>query len=114
MQQLSVELQIPIPADSVLIKKTEYDELQKDSLKGKKFSIKELAERTGLSRTEIESGFENPKVRSIADVKRRKRNSNDDKGGFVLYPEGQGNPWKFLASATIDFIDNNFDLFISK
>lgn len=105
MQQLSVELQIPIPSDSVLITKTEYEELQKDSLKGKKFTIKELAERTGLSRTEIESGFEKPKVRSIADVNR---------GGFVLYPEGQGNPWKFLASATIDFIDKHFDLFISK
>lgn len=104
MQQLSVELTIPIPADSVLITKTEYEALKRDNLKGKKFTLKELSDRTGLSKNQIAELFEKPKVKAMADVK---------KGGFVLYPEGQGSPWAFLASATIDFIDNNFDMLMS-
>ena len=104
MQQLSVELTIPIPADSILIKKTEYEELQKDNLKGKKFTLKQLSERTGMSKTQLEELFEKPKVKAVADVRR---------GGFVSYPECQGSPWAFLASATIDFIDKNFAMMMS-
>ena len=38
MQNLSVQLTIPIPEDSVLITKVEYEQLKKENLKGRKFN----------------------------------------------------------------------------
>lgn len=104
-QNLKVSLSIPIPEDLVLITKIEYDELTKDNLRGRKFNLQELSERTGISKNMIKDLFDKPRVRKIADV---------EKGGFVAYPMNPGSPYLFLASKTIDFIDSNFDMLMKK
>lgn len=104
-QNLKVSLSIPIPEDLVLITKIEYDELTKDNLRGRKFSLQELSERTGISKNMLKDLFDKPRVRKIADV---------EKGGFVAYPMNPGSPYLFLASKTIDFIDSNFAMLMRK
>lgn len=47
VQQLSVNLTIPIPQDSVLIRKVELEELRKLELSGVYWNMKELEHRTG-------------------------------------------------------------------
>ncbi|WNF89815.1 DUF771 domain-containing protein [Vagococcus fluvialis] len=104
-QNLKVNLSIPIPEDSVLITKVEYEQLKKENLRGRKFNLQELSNRTGISKNMLKELFDKPRVRKIADV---------EKGGFVAYPMNPGSPYLFLASKTIDFIDNNFDMLMKK
>ncbi|MEG0285022.1 MAG: DUF771 domain-containing protein [Vagococcus sp.] len=99
-QNLTVELSIPIPEDSVLITKVEYEQLKKENLKGRKFNLQELSNRTGVSKNMLKDLFDKPRVRKIVDV---------EKGGFVAYPTSPGSPYIFLASKTIEFMDEHFD-----
>ncbi|MEX0595914.1 MAG: DUF771 domain-containing protein, partial [Candidatus Paceibacterota bacterium] len=46
MQQLSVNLTIPIPTDQVLISKVELEDLKNQSLIGTYWSMKDLEKRT--------------------------------------------------------------------
>lgn len=46
MQQLNVSLSIPIPSDSVLIKKVELEDLQRQQLSGVYWTMKDLEKRT--------------------------------------------------------------------
>ena len=68
MQNLSVQLTIPIPEDSVLITKVEYEQLKKENLRGRKFNLQELSNRTGVSKNMLKDLFDKPRVRRIADV----------------------------------------------
>lgn len=104
-QNLKVNLSIPIPEDLVLITKIEYEQLRKENLKGRKFNLQELSERTGISKNMLKDLFDKPQVRRLVDV---------EKGGFVAYPTNPGSPYLFLASKTIDFIDSNFDMLMKK
>lgn len=98
-QLLEIELAIPIPSDSILVKRAEYEDMQKDSLKGRQFKLKDLSKRTGISTGELTKLFDKPRIKKMVDV---------EKGGFVVYPEKQGSPYLFLASKTIEFIDTHF------
>ncbi|MDI4707113.1 DUF771 domain-containing protein, partial [Pseudoalteromonas shioyasakiensis] len=42
MQQLSVTLNIPVPEDSIIIKKVEYEELKQNELQGVYWNMKDL------------------------------------------------------------------------
>ncbi len=78
MQQLSVNLTIPIPSDSVLITKIELEELKQQQLTGVYWSMKDLEARINRKHEWIkENILYSPKFRKLLDV---------EYGGFVFYP----------------------------
>lgn len=100
-QQLSVSLTIPIPSDSVLIKKVELEELKRSELAGVYWSMKELEQRINRKSEWIKDNIlYPPKFRKVLDV---------EQGGFVYYPKSQGQAWSFQASRMAEFLDKRFN-----
>lgn len=104
MQQLNLEISIPIPKDMVLIKKVELEELKKNSTQGVWWSMRDLEKRLNKKHEWIkENILYKPKFKNVLDVR---------KGGFVHYPESQGQVWTFQASKMTEFLEKNFsDIF---
>ncbi|MFD1707574.1 DUF771 domain-containing protein [Siminovitchia sediminis] len=101
MQQLNVNLTIPIPGDSVLISKIELEELKKQELKGVYWTMKDLEKRTGKKHEWIKERILYPsKFRMILDV---------ENGGFVYYPKSKGQTWSFQAIKMAEFLDKHFN-----
>lgn len=104
-QQLSVNLTIPIPSDSVLITKVELEELKRDQLKGVYWNMKDLEQRTGKKSEWLkENILYRPSFRGLLD---------SEKGGFVYYPKSKGQTWSFHAVRMADFLDKNFSSIFS-
>ncbi|MDR4318652.1 Uncharacterized protein conserved in bacteria [Niallia circulans] len=100
MQQLSVNLTIPIPSDSVLITKIELEELKQQQLTGVYWSMKDLEARINRKHEWIkENILYSPKFRKLLDV---------EYGGFVFYPPKKGQTWSFQATKMADFLEKNF------
>lgn len=100
MQLINVALSIPIPADSVLISKVEWEELKKHELIGVYWSMKDLESRLNRKHEWIKENILYPShFRRILDIKN---------GGFVYYPEARGESWSFLATKMADFLDEKF------
>lgn len=100
MQQLNVSMSIPIPNDTVLIKKVELEELQAESLSGVYWNMKDLEKRTGKKHEWLkENILYRPKFKSLLD---------SENGGFVYYPKTQGQSWSFQATEMAKFLDRNF------
>lgn len=100
MQQLSVNLTIPIPADSVLISKVELEDLRKEQLAGVYWTMKDLEERTGRKHEWIKENILYPmRFRKTLDI---------DNGGFVFYPKMRGQTWSFQANKMAGFLDKHF------
>jgi phage pi2 protein 07 len=104
VQQLSVQLTIPIPADSVLIQKTELEELKRQQLLGVYWTMQDLEQRVGRKADWIkEHILYQPRFRKMLDV---------ESGGFVYYPKGKGQAWAFQAAGMSQFLDKRFsDIF---
>ncbi|PAD23512.1 hypothetical protein CHH62_21810 [Niallia circulans] len=101
-QQLSVNLTIPIPSDSVLISKIELEELQNSQLQGVYWSMKDLEKRINRKHEWIKDNIlYPPKFRKILDV---------NNGGFVFYPKSKGQTWSFQATKMARFLDENFNI----
>lgn len=95
-QQLEVSLTIPIPADSVLIKKVELEELRSNKLEGVYWSMKDLEERVQKKGVWIrENILYQPRFRKELEK-------------FVHYPKSQGEQWTFHAKKMAEFLDKNF------
>lgn len=100
MQQLSVNLTIPIPSDSVLITRIELEELKQQQLTGVYWSMKDLETRIHRKNEWIKEHILYPtKFRKTLDV---------EYGGFVFYPKVKGQTWSFHASKMAKFLDKNF------
>ena len=100
MQQLSVTLTIPVPSDSILIKKVELEELKQAQLLGVYWSMKDLEQRTNKKNEWIKENILYPsKFRKILDV---------ESGGFVYYPKSRGETWSFQASKMAEFLEKYF------
>ena len=100
MQQLNVNLSIQIPADQVLISKVELEELQKTSLLGVYWNMKDLEKRTSRKVEWLKTNILFvPRFKKILDV---------NFGGFVYYPEVKGQAWAFQAQKMAKFLDDNF------
>ena len=100
MQQLEVSLMIPIPNDSVIIKKVELENLKKTELKGIYWTMRDLEECTKRKTEWIkENILYKPKFRKVLDV---------DSGGFVFYPKSKGQTWAFQATKMAEFLERNF------
>ncbi|WP_193065502.1 DUF771 domain-containing protein [Oceanobacillus oncorhynchi] len=100
MQQINVNLSIPVPTDKVLINKVELEDLKRKSLKGVYWNMKELELRTGKKNQWLKENLLYPsQFREVLDSKN---------GGFVYYPQAQGESWTFQANQMADFLENNF------
>lgn len=100
IQQLSVNLTIPIPADQVLVSKVDLEILEKQSLSGVYWSMKDLEERTGKKHEWLKENILYPtKFMKVLDVKN---------GGCVYYPSKNGEKWTFQATKMAEFLDRNF------
>lgn len=100
MQQLSVNLTIPIPEDSVLISKIELQELKQEQLTGVYWSMKDLEERINRKNEWIRENILYPtEFKKVLDV---------EYGGFVFYPKTKGQSWSFHAKKMAKFLDTNF------
>src|SRR5690625_7331601 len=100
MQQLNVNLSIPIPSDSVLIKKVELEELKKETLSGVYWNMKDLEQRIGRKHEWIKDNILYPsRFRRILDL---------ENGGFVYYPNGRGQNWSFQSVKMYEFLVINF------
>jgi phage pi2 protein 07 len=101
VQALSVNLNIPIPSDSVIISKIELQELKKLQLAGVFWSMKDLEKRVNRKSEWIKENILYPtRFRKILDA---------ENGGFVFYPKSKGQTWSFQASKMAKFLDENFD-----
>lgn len=100
MQQLSVTLTIPIPADSVLISKVELEEPKNAQLVGIYWSMKDLENRINRKNEWVKENILYPaKFKKILDV---------ESGGFVFYPKSKGQTWSFQASKMAEFLEKHF------
>lgn len=100
MQQLTVQLSIPIPPDSVLISKVELEELKKNELTGVYWSMRDLESRINKKSEWIKENILYPsRFRKILDV---------ENGGFVFYPKAKGQTWSFHAPRMAEFLDKHF------
>lgn len=105
-QNITVELSIPIPPDSVIIKRTEWEELKKKELAGVYWNMKDIEARVGRKRLWIMDNILYPtRFREILDSKN---------GGFVFYPESQGQNWSFHAVKMSEFLDKHFAQIFTK
>lgn len=100
VQQLAVNLTIPIPQDSVLIGKVELEELKKNELSGVYWNMKELEQRTGKKHEWLKE--------NILFRQKFRNELDSENGGFVYYPKGKGQTWSFQASKMAVFLDKNF------
>lgn len=106
MQQLEVNLTIPIPKDSVLISKIEFIELKKQELSGVYWSMKDLEARINRKHEWIkENILYSSKFRTLLDI---------EYGGFVFYPRSKGQTWSFHALKMATFLDQNFQHIFSE
>ena len=105
MQQLKVNLIIPIPDDKVIISKVELQELKEQSLFGVYWNMKDLEQRTNKKAEWLkENVLFRSHFRKILD---------SDNGGFVYYPKSKGQTWSFQASKMAEFLDKNFSKIFS-
>lgn len=99
-QKLNVQLEILLPQDSVVINKVVLEELQKQSLTGVYWTMKDLEKRINKKQQWIkENILFKPNFKRILDV---------ENGGFVYYPKVQGQNWSFQAIKMAEFLEKNF------
>lgn len=100
MQKIKAEITIPIPENMVLISKIELEDLVKQKLSGKWWTMKDLQKRLNRSDKWIKENILYPsRFRKILDC---------ENGGFVYYPKGKGETWSFQASRMAEFLDHHF------
>ncbi|WP_107838179.1 DUF771 domain-containing protein [Metasolibacillus meyeri] len=100
MQQLLVEIAVPVPADYVLVSKVQYDELKEQSLSGEYWTMQDLEKKVKKKREWIQDKILYP-------AKFRKELDSDN-GGFVYYPKSKSEQWSFAAVEMSKFLDKNF------
>lgn len=98
-QNLQVELTIPIPSDSVLIKKTEYDRLRESESRGQFETVNWLKKKTRIETLETLKEKILYPYRSELDV---------ENGGFVFYPRKRGEPFSIMKIPMEKWLENNF------
>lgn len=100
MQQLLVEVAVPVPADYVLVSKVRYQELQEQELSGIHWTMQDLEKRIKKKRDWIQTNILYPaKFRRVLD---------SENGGFVYYPKSKAEQWAFGALEMSKFLDKNF------
>lgn len=98
MQHLQINLTVQVPDDHVLVKKVQFEELQREKLSGRYWTMEELEERTARKQLWLRT--------NLLYVPRFKKELEK----FVHYPNSQGDKWSFHAIRMAKFLDDNFCL----
>ncbi|MER1998406.1 MAG: DUF771 domain-containing protein [Lysinibacillus sp.] len=96
MQKIKFEGVIQIPANFVLVEKTEYESLQNEKLLGKYWTLSDLENATNRKRLWLQE--------NILYVPKFKKELEK----FVHYPQYRGDNWLFQASKMAKFLEDNF------
>ena len=106
-QKQVFNIEVPIPADMVLISRSEYlDLLQKEEV-GQWWTIDKVEELLSIRKTKlINDILLNPSIKNELDIEK-------NKDGFVLYPKSKGSPYRFLARKTREYFDKNYQKILS-
>ncbi|MEY9097032.1 DUF771 domain-containing protein [Paenibacillus sp. RC84] len=104
MQNITVQLSIPIPEDHVIISKIEFEEFKQMELAGVYWSMQDLERRLNKGQAWIKDNILfQPRFKKLLDVQN---------GGFVFYPKARGQNWSFQAGRMAEFLDKRFgDIF---
>ncbi|MED1094679.1 DUF771 domain-containing protein [Bacillus capparidis] len=106
VQELNVNLTIPVPEDSVIISKVELLELKQQELAGVYWNMKDLEHRIRRKSEWIKENILYPsKFRKMLDI---------ENGGFVFYPNAKGQAWSFQANKMAAFLDKHFSEIFQK
>lgn len=99
----SLQAQIQIPSDLVLVSKVEYESLLNNTLEGKFLTLKQLAEHIGCSTSYLKSEIlYNPRYKDILK-------------DFVYYPSNSGEHWRIKAKEMYKFLDSeSIKIFLKK
>ncbi|HEM3634282.1 TPA: DUF771 domain-containing protein [Streptococcus suis] len=93
---------IQLPESHIIISKEDYDHLTKEAIQGRYMTLNEVLELLSVSRPWfLENVLYKPTIRKQIDIEQ-------NKDGFVKYPQNQGGRYYFLASKTRDFFERNF------
>lgn len=101
-QKQVFNIEVPIPADMVLISRSEYlDLLQKEEI-GQWWTIEKVEELLSISKNKLVNNILlSPEIKKEVDIEQNEE-------GFVLYPKGKGSPYRFLARKTREYFDKNY------
>lgn len=93
---------IQIPDTHIIISKDDYKDLTKNASQGRYMTLKEVLEMLSVSRPWfLENVLYKPIIRKQIDIEQNKE-------GFVKYPQNKGGKYLFLASKTKAFFEQNF------
>lgn len=91
-----LEVKIEVPDTHVVIPKEVYEQLRKQELTGQYYTIKDLVNLTGKSKSWLyDNLLNNPYHRK--DIRK-----------FTHYPKGKGDRWLFKATGLREYLENEF------
>lgn len=103
-QKLNVNLEILVPNDMVLVKKSEFEQLESQDDYGKWVKMPEFVSRASRSDVWLKSHvLNNPMLIETLKV---------ENGGWVYYPNSKGDHWAFRLTGMKEFLENDFHRFI--
>ncbi|HFI0302235.1 TPA: DUF771 domain-containing protein [Streptococcus suis] len=93
---------IQLPESHIIISKDDYDDLAKKASQGKYMTLNDVLEMLSVSRPWLlENVLYKPTIRKQIDI-------DQNKDGFVKYPQSQGGRYYFLASKTKKYFEEHF------
>ncbi|HEM3643015.1 DUF771 domain-containing protein [Streptococcus suis] len=93
---------IQLPESHIIISKDDYDDLAKKASQGKYMTLNDVLEMLSVSRPWLlENVLYKPTIRKQIDI-------DQNKDGFVKYPQNQGGRYYFLASKTKKYFEEHF------
>ncbi|HEM3704054.1 TPA: DUF771 domain-containing protein [Streptococcus suis] len=93
---------IQLPESHIIISKDDYDDLAKKASQGKYMTLNDVLEILSVSRPWLlENVLYKPTIRKQIDI-------DQNKDGFVKYPQNQGGRYYFLASKTKKYFEEHF------
>lgn len=96
-QQIKAEVVVNIPSDYVLVKKSEFENLEEQQLVGRYWTMKDLEDRTGMKQAWLKE--------HLLFIPKFKKQLEK----FIYYPN-QGEKWAFQATKMAKFLEDNFYL----
>ncbi|HEM3533914.1 DUF771 domain-containing protein [Streptococcus suis] len=95
-------LTIELPESKIIVDRNEYEQLKQTASQGCYMTLSEVLELLSVSRPWLlENVLYKPTIRKQIDI-------DQNKDGFVKYPQNQGGRYYFLASKTRNFFEQNF------
>lgn len=105
-QKIRAEVVLTIPEDKILISLQEYENLLESNYGGRVINLKKFSSLLSRSERWVKENLLEDKV--------FKRKLDAKNGGFVHYPEFNGDPYSFLEDEARKFIQENFERIFSK